>query len=429
LLEALSTSKHQECPNCQAIVPVHEGFVTWCDRCGWNINPGQLEQSQNPFRIAYRRLGQTQSQALLEYYTEVKSLRPSLTISKILAGVAAATIHAITLGFAAPGITLIVLGWPYLVAIAGGLLCLGMAWFLRPRPAKVPDGIVSRAEFAALYHLVDSVANLLNAPAVDGIVVNEDFNASYGQFGWRRKGVLSIGLPLWVLLDDEERVALIAHELAHSVNGDAARGFFIATAMSTLENWYTLLLPSYIVSPLGSVVGSATEISRWALLALSKLLLFGAYLLSHLLWRESQRAEHLADYLASTVSGTTAMLSLIDKFHLRKACALTVQRAALNRESESTLLEELHRRAMEVPARERERIKRVQQLEGARLDVAHPPTAYRIRLLEKFFVPKPEGTWLASEFEHVDSELTTLGDKVQRKLVDSYRAALYARPR
>jgi Zn-dependent protease with chaperone function len=221
-------------------MPVHEGFVTWCDRCGWNVNSRQPEKSQNPFRIAYRRLGQTQSQVLLERYKKGESLRPSLTLSKFLAGVTATMIHAITLGFTAFGIALIVLGWPYLVAIVGGLLCLGIAWFLRPRPDEMPSEILSRAEFPALYRVVDTVVDSLGAPKTYGIVVNEDFNASYGQFGWRRKGVLSIGLSLWMILDEEEKVALIAHELAHSVNGDAARGFYIGLAMNSLENWYAL---------------------------------------------------------------------------------------------------------------------------------------------------------------------------------------------
>ena len=89
-----------------------------------------------------------------------------------------------------------------------------------------------------------------------------------------------------------------------------------------------------------------------AMLGLSRLAWLGAYLLSHLLWRDSQRAEYLADYLAATVSGTNAVLSLLEKLHYGTAFALTVQHAALNQDASEGLLERLRQRVAEVPERE-----------------------------------------------------------------------------
>jgi len=51
----------------------------------------------------------------------------------------------------------------------------------------------------------------------------------------------------------------------------------------------------------------------WNLLQLgiAQLIWLSILALSHLLYRDSQRAEYLADYLAATVSGTEAAQSLI----------------------------------------------------------------------------------------------------------------------
>ena len=43
--------------------------------------------------------------------------------------------------------------------------------------------------------------------------------------------MLFIGLPLFAILDDAERVSVLGHELAHGVNGDPTRGFVVGTAM------------------------------------------------------------------------------------------------------------------------------------------------------------------------------------------------------
>ena len=39
---------------------------------------------------------------------------------------------------------------------------------------------------------------------------------------------MRLGLPLVSVLEPQERVALIAHEIAHDVNGDPARGTQVA---------------------------------------------------------------------------------------------------------------------------------------------------------------------------------------------------------
>src|SRR5262245_62898187 len=90
----------------------------------------------------------------------------------------------------------------------------------RPRRSK---------DFPALHAFVNQVAKELGGRPVNKIVVNESYNAAYGVFGWHRVPVLWIGLPLWVALPPQERLAIIGHEIAHGVNGDATRGFIVGS--------------------------------------------------------------------------------------------------------------------------------------------------------------------------------------------------------
>ena len=54
------------------------------------------------------------------------------------------------------------------------------------------------------------------------IAFTAEFNASFTTVGWRGTPVFRLGVPLLTILDDQEIVALLAHEMAHEVNGDAA---------------------------------------------------------------------------------------------------------------------------------------------------------------------------------------------------------------
>lgn len=424
-MQKIKNLQTKECPNCHNILPVFDGFVTWCDRCGWNVNPLQPERPHNVFESIYTKLGQKQSRALLEQYVRAEALKPSFSISKLLAFVFAAVIHGITLIFAVGGVVLLVLGWPNLFAIAGGLTCIGIAWIIRPRISKLPHTILCRKNFPTLYRFVDTIANSLQSEKVTGIVVNEHFTAAFGQVGWQRKGILQLGLPLWSILDNKERVALIAHELAHGVNADATHGFFIGTAIMALAEWYSLLRPVYIWVPGSGLQGLAAAPVRIIMHGLAFLVWLAAYLLSLLLWRESQRAEYLADYLAASVSGTEAMLSMLEKLHFRRTFMVVLRRVTLRKEEGCDFFEELRQSVAGVPERELERIRRVEQMENSRLDVTHPPTVNRIELLRSHYVATPKVQFLTSDYERLDSELLSLKDDLQNKLFDMYRASLY----
>src|SRR5262249_61111144 len=113
---------------------------------------------------------------------------------------------------------------------------------MRPKPGRVPsEDVTSQKDFPTLHAFVNEVAQKLGGQPIRNIVVNESFNAAYGVIGWRRVPVLWIGLPLWMALRPQERLALIGHEIAHGVNGDGTRGFIVGSALSGLHEWIGVL--------------------------------------------------------------------------------------------------------------------------------------------------------------------------------------------
>ena len=420
----------EECPVCHAWLPVDNAYVTWCEHCGWNVQPLEPARPRTIFEALYASLGRRLSRSLFDEVMRAPALTYALTPSRLLAMVVAGIVHGLTVLCAVFGILLLLTGWPNPFAILGGLSGVAAAVVARPRVPKVPTAAVSRDRLPALYGMVDRIAEALGAPPVDSIVIDWRFNASFTRAGWRRRSVITMGLPLVVVLSGEERVALVAHELAHGVNGDPARSFYIGTAVNTLVAWHKLLRPDRLWSArnTGSVAGSITDlgtvIGNIVSLCLAGVAWSGAYALSHLLWHEAQRAEYRADYLAARVAGTDPMLTMLDKLHLSRQFADTVRSAAVGQASLS-IFEELQRRVAEMPGRELERIRRVEQLEATRLDSTHPPTAFRISFIKARRFPEPRVAVSRLDVEQMDSELEPFKGPVQDRLVEMHRASLY----
>ncbi len=142
------------------------------------------------------------------------------------------------------GIALAVLPFPNPFAIVAGGLLTAIGLTSIPRFPRVPKGVVARDRFPATYALADRVADELCARHVDAIVITGDYNAYCMRGGVRGRRVLGLGLPLLVALNGQERAAVIAHEVAHDVNGDPMRGRYIEGAYRALAEMHGLLAPN-----------------------------------------------------------------------------------------------------------------------------------------------------------------------------------------
>ncbi|GAB4208849.1 MAG: hypothetical protein OHK0022_39010 [Roseiflexaceae bacterium] len=420
----------QACPQCQAPIPVNPEFVSWCDKCDWNLKPDVVAQDVSVFDSLYLKLGQRLGQDLLDTMLAKPTARPRITVSVLLAVGVAALVHLSTLLFAMLGLVLLVQDWPNVFLIASGLLCLAIAWKLRPEFSRMPSDIASPQDFPTLYAITNRVAQHLGAQPVSAIAVDRQFNASFSQIGLRRRSVVRIGLPLFAILTSEEKVALLAHEVAHGVNHDPLRGWFVGTAVNTLKRWTYLLKPTRPRVGDGSEVGClavmSTITSRLVLGVLSIVPWLLGYVLVQLLWRDSQRAEYLADSLAARASGTTAMLGLLEKLRYIGTFEHIVQQLALGRpkDGQAELVPALRQRVAALPARELERLRRVELFDDTLQDASYPPKTYRVRYLQAHPVTHPAVQIWPDEAARLERELLALQPRIQRELVDAYRNQL-----
>src|SRR2546423_13899997 len=136
-MESIETSeKHakaaeQTCPRCSSLVPVHSEYVTWCDRCGWNLQPYLPNRPRTVFESFYASMGKKLSRNLFDTLAKTDDLKAGWTPAKVLAFAIAALVHAFTLSVVALGSLLIIRGWPHVILLALGVLCLGVAWVIR----------------------------------------------------------------------------------------------------------------------------------------------------------------------------------------------------------------------------------------------------------------------------------------------------------
>jgi Zn-dependent protease with chaperone function len=413
------------CSNCAAVLPVDPGFVAWCDQCGWNVQPTAPAEVSSLLGRAFAAFGRRSGQQLFEQLVGRSELRPGQSTTGLLAFLVAGLVHCITLALALGGVALIVGTWFNLGPMLLGALMLALAWALRPRLAQLKETPLERGQAPTLYRLLDQVADALGHPRVDTLVIDQHFNASYARVGWRGRPVVTLGLPLLAVLTPQQQVALIAHELGHGVNGDPLRSSMVGTALGALQGWYDMLHPRAIWQPEQGLMAYLYLVSNLLMLGLAQLAYGATYLLALLAWRSSQRAEYLADDLAARVAGAEAMLELLAATQWHGVIELVVQGIALGR-GEGELVGGLEQAAAALPLRERERLRRAAMLEGARLDATHPPTALRATMIERRSHDAPLVTVEPELEAALRAELRALEGPIRRRLVEEYRARLYA---
>jgi heat shock protein HtpX len=387
--------------------------------------PSEAHDKPGVYESLYASMSERLSRRLFDQVVAAKTLRPPMSRALGFAFVIATLVYLIVFLIGLLGIVWLVYGFSNFIFWIGAAICFALIWFLAPRLPRAEGAIIARNAYPALYRVFDRVASALNARPVDGIIINEDYNAAYSQVGWRRKHIVYFGLPYFYALEDQERVAVIAHELAHGVNNDPARGFFLGTAFGMLARWHEVLTPDreLTLGEAGDIFEFLFNISNWistiALVALSQIPRFGAWVMIHLFWHESQRAEYLADYLATTVSGTNAKIAALNKAQRGgERIWPLVQKIALGSATFNLFdqLRESARTEIEFFDADAER---------ARIDSTHPPTKFRTEFLRAHYVGGAKVIISPTEWAQVDRELQPLQKEIQEKLTERYQRSLY----
>ncbi|TCC36876.1 M48 family metalloprotease [Kribbella sindirgiensis] len=377
------TDEISNCPECGHQIRVDRRYVTWCDKCDWNVDPTPNEDRTPPWRL---RLEQRLAEALYRELETGHVRRPGWDAARISAHVLSALILVLPLLALLVGIALLVFYRPLWLSALLALLAFAVVFLLRPRAASLPEDVhpVPRDQAPTLYAVLDELADTIGTRRVAAVVVNTDANLWYQQIGWRFHPVVCIGLPLWAGLRPQERIAILAHELGHGRHGDARSGWLVSAAWSVLQELNATFSEQY-----GDRVRrehgyddytGATMVSRMLNATIGTLVRGVAWLLERLQLRGDQRAEYLADRQAGEIAGSEATAQALERLGLADASYRAMERA-LRFPTEIDPLEAVRREVSEVPAREIERQLRVSRLREARTDATHPPTYLRTKLI------------------------------------------------
>jgi Zn-dependent protease with chaperone function len=302
--------------------------------------------------------------------------------------------------------------------VPGGLLVL-IAIALRPRFPKLdPDAEpLTRDRAPTLFALIDRVADAIGAPRPHVVAVDDQFNASAGASGIRRRRVLCLGLPLLGVLRPQERVALIGHELGHFVNGDVRRGPLTRIALTTLGDLADLVRPTGLRRHGG--LGLLSAISE----LLARLILTVLYFMAWsgqcaLLWigqRAAQRAEYLADELGARAGGSEAGTDLSDILVVSDAITTVAGREArLGKGPDAWRAAADQARAGLGP-----RLVGLRQLsvrDTASLFASHPPAGLRAMMVSSRAYQTPAVVLTEAESARLDTELRREYERARRSL-------------
>lgn len=408
----------ERCPECSApLVRSEPRFSAWCRGCDWNVDPRERLQKR-PGRVARlrQRIEDQLAESLFNDLAKRGDDGPRARLAEVAAFAIAIVIHLYTLGLLVFAGWLAYVGWRNPLAWVAVLILLGIVFLMRPRFGRLEEDekIVSRKSAPTLHALVDRMRAEAGSAPIDLIAVDTHFNAMAGAIGLRRRRVLVIGLPLWNVLDRQERVAVLGHELGHLVLGDLRRGLVVGTALRAVA-----VLVELFQGDRDAVVDDGLHpIVRglmW-IVGLPARLVFTALFLLTL--RAGQRSEYLADRLGSKLGGSDATAS---SFASMLTGPLLMNRLATEvlRSSRRDLWEVQREYFRDFPAQERERLLRAAAKERARADETHPPTHLRIKLAERPELRVPPAIVLdPAEAEAIERELKPYYDVLGRRLRD-----------
>jgi heat shock protein HtpX len=337
--------------------------------------------------------------------------RPRMNAARVVTVTASVVLLAGVALLAASGVWLVQYEFPF-ITIPFGLAALGLAFALRPRFGRLDPmaDVLSRDQAAALFQLVDEVAAAIGAPAPEVIAVDEKFNAYATSVGVRRRRVLCIGLPLWGVLQPQERVALLGHELGHFVNGDVRRQLLTQPAFTMLGS------AADLIRPVDTGMNGIGEMLAAAVQAFAARMLFGMHLL--LVWtglRDAQRAEYLADELAATAAGSGAVADLMDASLIRDVIEMVVRREARAGRG----LAGWHTAIAETRAASAGRRPLLRQLsirDQTSLFSSHPPAGLRIQMVNARLFREPKVALTPLRSERIDTELAKHIQRAERNL-------------
>ncbi|WP_375488981.1 M48 family metalloprotease [uncultured Jatrophihabitans sp.] len=308
------------------------------------------------------------------------------------------------------------------VRILGVLLVL-IALECRPRMPRLRDayGVVSDASSPHLRQLLDMVSAEIGAPQIAEMRLEADYNASCFCAGWRRRPVLTIGLPLWAAIDDDARLALLGHEVGHLVNGDPTTALYGVWGGGSIQRLAEIFSPRKARTFVRE--SHIQSFESFAGLVLSVLFVVPYLVFSGLatvLWRLSMRdqkqAEIYADALGLRLGGSAGLIGL-HKALLFDRTIETAVRSAARASADPAVWKAaasaaIAQREAAVPRAIQRSIRHDAERYGS-----HPPAGLRLRLAQGWPAAPPAVIAPDAIMRAIDRELSPHYADVRRTLI------------
>ncbi len=394
---------------------MNQGYLTWCDACGWNL------------MAADRAAPKTGSEAIAAMSAD-RGSEETVTTGRgdrrvrIALALAAVGVYLFVGTLAVGGIWLELITFPNPFAMLPVAAMIGAAWYARPRPDSPEPPLLDRADHPVLHELADTLADQVGSARLDGIALTTDYDAWIGRYGWRQRRVITLGVPLLAVLGSQERAALLAHEIAHERRGDRWRALLVGTAGNALAALMELLEPEQMAMVVGerryqrpsTLSRTVANLGMALICALVKpfVLLFGMLEARHV-----RRIEAEADRVSVEVAGAPAVRSALIKS--RASHTLSTLAASAAADGDPDVIGRLRRRSTETPGREWLRIERVMAMDRPALYA--PPSGVAELLGER---PPRVVVTDAQAFE-LERELLPHEQAVSRELLERHRASIY----
>lgn len=285
----------------------------------------------------------------------------------------------------------------------------------RPRFRQQPGLPVSARQAPELHRLVAEVAGLLQSPLPRRVVLDTNVNAFMGLEGLPPRPVLGLGLPLLYGLTPQETVGLIAHELAHAVARDPARGQLVGTAVNVLHYSYAVIRPDDWTH-----LGFHEVLLNALRFVLSLPLLGLLWLMDSLMGEDSQRAEFRADLLEVQVAGSEAALSSLDKLHFAHLFEIALHQQRHRASAAPHAFAGLRLLWDGLSAEQRRQMRATAAQQRLRLDRSHPPTADRLAVIAAH--PGPARLTVTLErWALIQAELAPFVPALEREATEEYQ--------
>jgi Zn-dependent protease with chaperone function len=412
------------CPTCGANVDYDRRFAPWCSTCDWNVDAGADRKARPPSRLQQRRTALARRLAegsIAQVTNRVVDRPPRVTGGTVTLWLASTAIILLWLAMLVFGIVIVTAGTGIVFTVIGIVLVV-VAFVSRPRLQPGPKHALTRRDAPALYELVDAIATALGAPRVAVIGVDGGWNAYTFRFGVRQRTAIVIGLPYWHARTPQERVALLGHEVAHSVNGDTTRGIVQATAELMLRHWAFMTEPDSLLDESDDLGGILSLPGNVLMLGASKVFTGVAEALFALAFPTRLRAELYADRLAATVAGRDAAVSEHVVAYHGPAFERALAGVTVRRPPAADLYEELIRQIAATPPSEIERLRRRERRQPFAFDQTHPPTPIRESLVASLPDSRqPLVLATPAQMAAIDAELAVARPAVTRELITDYR--------